>query len=178
MLLRNYYSTLTASTIGNTNVTEDVTQDLSPRYSRLVTGSYAIIDFRPEFFRSGAFGFTYGNMIYSGSFPAIGFGNNTANPTFNDYTPTGNVNTALNSVRKEYKIIYDDATKTYTCTGKYTLTNPTDNVLEINEIMLGYGDIRCYYTRDTLGDNSFTMGAKESVDFELTIKYTIAEPLQ
>lgn len=178
MLLRNYYSTLTASTIGNTNVTEDVTHELSPRYSRLATGSYAIKDFRPEFFKYGAFVFTYGNMIYNGSAPCIGFGNNTANPTFNDYAPTGNVKTTLNNVRAEYNTIYDDATKTYIFTGKYTLTNPTDNMLEINEIMLGYGDIGCYYTRDTLGDNSFTIGGKESVKFEITIKYTIAEPLQ
>ena len=178
MLLRNYYSTLTASTIGNRNVTEDVAQELSPRYSRLVNGSYAIKDFRPEFFKFGSFGFTYGNMIFDGDTPVIGFGNNTANPTFNDYTPTGNVKTTLNGVRADFKTIYDDATKTYIFTGNYTLTNPTDNVLEINEIMLGYGNIECYYTRDTLGDNSFTIGAKESVKFEITIKYTIAEPLQ
>ena len=44
--------------------------------------------------------------------------------------------------------------------------------------MIGSGSTGVYYTRDLLGENSFVFNAKESVDFELTIKYTIAEPLQ
>lgn len=185
LLLRNYYSSLTYSAIGKTNVIEDVSQELSPRYSRAINGNYALVPF-PQGILNSLYpcDFAYGS--YNQSYTrAIGFGNNTNGVTFNDYAPTSSVgNTAITAVRTNYNTTYDETTKTYTLVETYTLTNQLSTPLEVNEIFLGgKGDFASdlgfvYITRDLLGDNSFTIGDKESVKFELTIKYTIAEPLQ
>ena len=179
MLLRNYYTGLTNAAIGNKNITEDVSQTLSPRYSRNIAGDYVLAGFTSNFISSEYnFYFSYGATMNRDGVKAIGFGNNTTPPTFNDYIPTGNTATKLTAVKKTDNTVYDDNTKTYTNTSNYTLTNNTENDLEINEIMLGSSGTACYYTRDLLGENSFIIGANDSVNFEITIKYTIAEPLQ
>lgn len=178
MLLRNYYSGLTYSAIGNTNITEDVTPELSPRYSRKYNGDYELVYYASEIFSSGtSYAFSFGNNINKQGSCAIGFGDNTTEVTFNDYSPTGQYQ-PITSVLKSTKTTYNNNTKTYTKIAKFTLTNPYGTTLNINEIMLGSGNALVYYTRDLLGENSFVLNAKESVDFELTINYTIAEPLQ
>lgn len=185
LLLRNYYSSLTYSAIGKTNVIEDVSQELSPRYSRDVNGNYVLSPF-PQAVLNSAFPceFAYGSYFIS-AYRFIGFGNNTNAVTFNDYGPTSLVGkTPITAVRTSYNTTYDETSKTYTLVEIYTLTNRLSTPLEVNEILLGgRGSIgnengEIYITRDLLGDNSFTIGANESVKFELTIKYTIAEPLQ
>ena len=178
MLLRNYYSSLTYSAIGNTKVTEDVAIELSPWYSRRFNGNYSLADFISSIFSSNAScAFSFGAGMYNEAPCCIGFGDNTAEVTFNDYSPTGTY-TPIRSVQKSTETTYDNSTKTYTRIVKFTLTNPSSNILNINEIMIGAGSTLVYYTRDLLGENSFVINANESVDFELTIKYTIAEPLQ
>ena len=188
MLLRNYYSSLTYSAIGNTDVTEDVSHDLSPRYSRLPHGSYSLVAFPNALLNAEyqAF-FYYGGVNVTSGVRCVGFGSNETPPTFNDYAPSvsSGLTTRLTSVRTSSKTVYDDISKTYTFTEIYTLTNPTSNDLPINEILLGgLGSIsttasnQLFVTRDLLGDNSFTILGNESVKFELTVKYTIAEPLQ
>ena len=185
LLLRNYYSSLTYSAIGKDNVIEDVSQELSPRYSRTISGSYKLVPFPLGVLNSQyPCDFAYGPYTQSYT-RAIGFGNNTKEVTFNDYAPTSLVeNTRITAVRTNFKTTYDEATKTYTLVEIYTLSNQLSTPLEVNEIFLGGrgefgGDLGfVYITRDLLGDNSFTIGDKESVKFELTIKYTIAEPLQ
>ena len=185
MLLRNYYSSLTYSAIGNSNVIEDVSQELSPRYSRTINGKYALVPFPRDVINSlYACDFAYGPVNQS-YYRFVGFGNNTNAVTFNDYAPTSLVGGArITAVRSSYNTTYDETSKTYTTVELYTLTNQSSIPLEVNEILLGgKGEFRnevgaCYITRDLLGDNSFTIGANESVKFELTIKYTIAEPLQ
>ena len=178
---------MTYSAIGNTNVTEDVSYELSPRYSRLPNGSYALVAF-PDALLNANYApvFYYGAGVTSGA-RCIGFGSNETAPSFNDYAPSVSPTLArqLNSVRTSSKTVYDDMTKTYTLTETYTLTNPSSNDLLINEILLGgLGSIisttsnQLFVTRDLLGDNSFTIAGNESVKFELTVKYTIAEPLQ
>ena len=187
MLLRNYYTSLTRTAVGIYNVTEDVSQALSPRYSRAITGAYKTPLFIPEFisteyepsFKYGAWytlSQTNTRLIY--------FGDNTANVTFNDYAPTGEHTVQINSVRKQAITTYDENTKTYTSVETFTLTNNANYDLPINEILLAVnspssGEYAQYaYVRELLGENSFTLNSKESVNFELTIKYTIAEPLQ
>lgn len=188
MLLRNYYSSLTYSAIGNTNVTEDVARELSPRYSRLPTGTYALVAF-PNALLNASYPatFFYGVSTNISGARCIGFGSNETPTTFNDYAPvvTSGLSMPLSSTRVSSEIIYDDITKTYTLTELYTLTNTTNKNLVINEILLGgLGGIisttstQLYVTRDLLGNNSFTISGNESVKFELTVKYTIAEPLQ
>lgn len=191
MLLKNYYTCLTGAAIGTYNVTEDVSSDLSPRYSRLRSGAYQIITGNllysaissnavtsRKFFYGAYNSFTNSDRACS----VIGFGNNTEDVTFNDYTPTGDVSVSLVSTFKSASTTYDNNTKTYTHTSLYTLTNNSNYALPINEIMLGFytdvSDYLVYFTRDLLGNNSFTIESKESVNFELSIKYTIAEPLQ
>ena len=177
MLLRNYYSSLTYSAIGNTNITEEVTPELSPRYSRTNNGSYRLVSFPVNVTdTSRAFGFSYGNTI-TGDYRTIGLGNNETAVSFYDYTPHGTA-TSIASTRKSFSTVYDENTKTYTITELYVITNTSSNDLIINEIMLGSGNNYMYITRDLLGENSFTLNANESVNFEITIKYTIAEPLQ
>lgn len=188
MLLRNYYSSLTYSAIGDSNVTEDVAHELSPRYSRLPSGSYALVAF-PNALLNASYPatFFYGASPNISGARCIGFGSNETPPSFNDYAPSvsSGLTMQLNSTRVSSKIIYDDITKTYTLTELYTLTNTTKNNLVINEILLGglgsiigTTSIQLYVTRDLLGNNSFTISGNESVKFELTVKYTIAEPLQ
>lgn len=185
MLLRNYYSSLTYSAIGKSNVIEDVSPELSPRYSRAINGNYILVPFPQAAINSQyVCDFAYGSVNQS-YYRFVGFGNNTNAVTFNDYAPTSLVgNTSIRTVRTSYKTTYDETSKTYTLVELYTLTNPLSTALEVNEILVGgrgsIGDETgaCYITRDLLGDNSFTIGANESVKFELTIKYTIAEPLQ
>ena len=82
----------------------------------------------------------------------------------------------LTSVTTSNTTTYNDNTKTYTNVRMFTITNDSSNILPVNEILIGTRGIA--YIRELLGDNSFTIGAKESVKFELTIKYTVAEPLQ
>lgn len=200
MLLRNYYSTLTYSSVGNLNVTEDVAQNLSPRYSRNIAGDYILNPigntYVGEVMPSNASRlptFDYGANNYTGGSGSsnydrrIWFGSNTSEPTFNDYAPVSEHTVTLASTRTSYRTTYDEATHTYTSIEAYTLTNNSNYSLEVNEILIGattstdyYGVNKgsCAYTRDLLRENSFTIGAKESVKFELTIKYTIAEPLQ
>ena len=200
MLLRDYYSSLTYSSIGNSNVTEDVAHDLSPRYSRSISGNYILNplgnsyvgDILPsDIGREPTF--DYGAKDYVGGTSSskyarrIWFGSNTTSPTFNDYAPTGEHIVSLGSTRTSYQTSYDETTHTYTSVETFTLTNNSNYILEVNEILMGAttsidysGNNRgsCAYTRDLLGENSFSIGAKESVKFELTIKYTIAEPLK
>jgi hypothetical protein len=185
LLLRNYYSSLTYSAIGKNNVIEDVSPELSPRYSRRINGDYVLAPF-PQSILNTIYpcDFAYGSRTQS-YYRFIGFGNNTKAVTFNDYAPTSLVgDTTITSVRATSNTTYDETSKTYTLVETYTLTNQTSKQLEVNEILLGgRGDSGneqgyIYITRDLLGDNSFTIGANESVKFELTIKYTIAEPLQ
>ena len=188
MLLRNYYSSLTYSCIGDTNVTEDVSTDLSPRYSRIMDGNYRLVNF-PSYINDihTACEFIYGT--YYGGYPRrVWFGENTAEPTFNDYAPVSSVSyVQLNATRTSYNTTYDENTKTYTTVEMYTLTNNSSHTLNINEILYGGAgrnqqDGSFNYSipivREVLGDNSFTLQARESVKFELTIKYTIAEPLR
>ena len=49
LLLRNYYTSLTRSAVGASYVNEDVSQELSPRYSRSITGAYKTPLFIPDF---------------------------------------------------------------------------------------------------------------------------------
>lgn len=176
LLLRNYYSSLTFSAIGDSNITEEVTPELSPRYSRTTNGSYGLVDFPSTFINTRTpFVFYYGSSL-SLSVRTIGFGNNDTPVSFYDYIPQGTA-TTLVSTRKSYSTIYDQNTKTYTITELYVITNTSSNDLIINEIMIGSGD-NIYITRDLLGENSFTLNGNESVNFEITIKYTIAEPLK
>ena len=177
MLLRNYYSSLTGSAIGDTKVTEDVSQNLSPRYSRNIYGQYTIGSFTPSFINSGVgYSICYGAKIPSGAF-SIWFGKNTAPVSFDDYAPVSNYTSLqLTAVETSTNTIYDSNSKTYTTVKMYTITNPSDNELPVNEILIG--NDRTAYLREVLNENSFIIGAKESVKFELTIKYTIAEPLQ
>ena len=178
MLLRNYYSSLTYSAVGNNKVTEDVAVELSPRYSRQYDGNYKLAYYASEIFSSDtSYAFGFGNNINTQGSCSIGFGDNTTEVTFNDYSPTGTYQ-AITSVLKSTETTYNDNTKTYTKIAKFTLSNPYSTILNINEIMIGSGNTKVYYTRDLLGENSFVLNAKESVDFELTINYTIAEPLQ
>lgn len=183
LLLKNYYTSLTFSAIGNSNVTEDVSQEVSPRYSRLLDGSYALADFKPYVF-SPSYGMSYisyGKQYSSTSGQrALWFGSGTNPVTFNDYAPSTIQNVNIIFTRSSYTVVYDETTKTYTSTEIYTLTNNTDLTLEITEILLGapMGYYGIAYIRELLGENSFTFNARESVKFELTIKYTIAEPLQ
>lgn len=178
LLLRNYYSSLTYECVGDSNVTEDVTPELSPRYSRKYDGDYALTGYRGNIFSSSTiYSFGFGNLMNTQGVCCIGFGDNTAEVTFNDYVPTGKYQ-PITSTKKSNETTYDSNTKTYTTIVKFTLTNPSSNILNINEIMLGSASTYVYYTRDLLGENSFVLNANESVDFELTIKYTIAEPLQ
>lgn len=188
LLLRNYYSSLTASAIGNTNVTEDVSPNLSARYSRRPNGEYYLAFFPTDLLNTyTGCNFYYGNYIPSSNIRFVGFGNNTNQPTFEDYAPGGLVKGTLSANRTSNNTVYDANTKTYTLTETYTLTNNTDNIIEVNEILYGGSgysisdsgrSAAIYVTRDLLNENSFSIGAKESVKFELTIKYTIAEPLQ
>ena len=186
MLLRNYYTSLTRSAVGASYVNEDVTQELSPRYSRTITGAYKTSLFVPDFISTDTIpAFKYGAWYTSNQTNTrlIYFGNNTANVTFNDYAPTGEHVAEINSVRKTATTTYDENTKTYTSIETFTLTNNTNYDLPINEILLAVnaysGSYAQYaYVRELLGENSFTLNSKESVNFELTIKYTIAEPLQ
>lgn len=186
MLLRNYYTSLTRSAVGTSHVTEDVTQEISPRYSRSIRGEYKTPIFIPNFistdetpsFKYGAwytFSSTNTRLIY--------FGDNTANVTFNDYAPTGEHDVEINAIRKSATTTYDKNTKIYTNVETFTLTNNSNYDLPINEILLAVssysGEYAQYaYVRELLGENSFTLNSKESINFELTIKYTIAEPLQ
>ena len=186
MLLRNYYTSLTRSSVGTSNVTEDVSKELSPRYSRTITGAYKTLPFIPEFISTEVIpAFKYGAWHTSSQTNRrlIYFGNNTANVTFNDYAPTGEYVAEIDSVRKTATTTYDENTKTYTSVETFTLTNNNNYNLPINEILLAVtppsGAYAQYaYVRELLGENSFTLNSKESVNFELTIKYTIAEPLQ
>lgn len=188
MLLRNYYSSLTTSALGTGSyISEDVSQDLSPRYSRNYRGDYVLAQF-PAWLLDLSVNptFLFGQSSYPRALRVVNFGNNTTDVTFNDYGATG-TSTQLSDIRTDYKTTYDENTKTYTSIETFTLTNNTENVLEINEILLGGCGFetstngrgaQIYVTRNLLGENAFTMSARESVKFELTIKYTIAEPLQ
>lgn len=184
MLLRNYYTGLTNSAIGNYNVTEDVSPEISPRFSRNITGNYERADFLPKVFNlDNTSSICYGATSSSIYGRQIWFGNNTSPVTFYDYAPTGENPTVFSSTRTEATTTYDEATKTYTSVELYTITNGTTNTYPINEICLGgaYSQTsgkRVIYLRELLGENSFVLGPSESVKFELTIKYTIAEPLQ
>ena len=176
MLLRNYYSSLTRTSIGYTNITEDVSHELSPRYSRNISGNYVLEFFQPSFISSeNTFLFGYGARDVNG-LSCIWFGKNTAPVTFNDYAAVGDYRITLGAVETSNTTTYNDNTKTYTNVRMFTITNTSSNILPVNEILIGTGTIA--YIRELLGENSFTIGAKESVKFELTIKYTIAEPLQ
>ena len=181
MLLRNYYTGLTASAIGTNNITEDVSQNLSPRYSRTTNGNYALAFFTSNFIQTNQeFKFIYGIVPTPYSF-TIWFGKNTSAVNFNDYAPIADYNVILTSSETKNSTTYDDNLKTYTNVREYTLTNNSDNDLIVNEILIGGSNNVPYgtaYLRELMGDNSFTISAKESVKFELTIKYTIAEPLQ
>ena len=77
MLLRNYYTGLTASAIGTNNIIEDVSENLSPRYSRTTNGNYALVFFSSNFIQTNQeFHFIYG--IESSPYPfTIWFGKNT-----------------------------------------------------------------------------------------------------
>lgn len=183
LLLKNYYTSLTLSAVGNANVTEDVSQEVSPRYSRLANGNYSLANFKPYVFSANYLPeFIYYGTVYSTASGqrAIWFGNGTAPVTFNDYAPTATLFQRLTFTRASYNVVYDETTKTYTSTEIYTITNPSDANLKITEILLGAPEANygIAYIRELLGENSFTLGARESVKFELTIKYTIAEPLQ
>lgn len=177
LILRNYYSSLTASAIGENQVTEDVSQNLSPRYSRNIFGQYSPTGFSPSFTNSGyVYSFCYGTKIPTGSI-TIWFGKNTAPVTFDDYAPVSDyAGFQLTAVQTSTNTIYDSNSKTYTNVRMYTITNPSDKELPVNEILIGSD--RTAYLREVLNENSFIIGANESVKFELTIKYTIAEPLQ
>ena len=186
MLLRNYYTSLTRSTVGTSNVNEDVSQELSPRYSRSITGAYNTPPFIPDFINTSyepSFNYGAWYSVTPTNSRLIYFGDNTANVTFNDYAPTGEHTVEINSVRKSAITTYDENTKTYTSVETFTLTNNSKYDLPINEILLAIssssgGNAQYAYVRELLGGNSFTLNSKESVNFELTIKYTIAEPLQ
>ena len=176
MLLRNYYSSLTYSAIGNNNVTEDVSHELSPRYSRNIAGTYVLEYFNGTFISSdNTFLFAYGTYNIT-SKSCIWFGKNTAPVTFNDYAAVGDYSMQLTAVATSNTTTYNDNTKTYTNVRMFTITNNSSNILPVNEILIGTTKIA--YIRELLGENSFTIGANESVKFELTIKYTVAEPLQ
>ena len=179
LLLRNYYSSLTSASIGSYHVTEDISPELSPRYSRTIKGTYVQAKFAPNFISTNEdFGFAYGPTL-TGANNIIWFGKNTSPVTFNDYAPIGDYTVDLTRSQTKCNATYNSDTKTYTIISEYTLTNHSDNDLPVNEILIGRGaDSGVAYIREVLGENSFTIGAKESVKFEITIKYTIAEPLQ
>lgn len=181
-----------------TDTEEGITPELSPSYSRLINGTYArktlpsITPFALSSL-SGNDGYKsaigYGaNSIYSTSTTPdilIYLGKSNNEPTFGDYAPATDVNVRLAYQFKKRSASYDTTTKTYTNTVEVTLTNNSENILEVNEILLAYATSSSNISsnavcvsRDILGENAFTIGANESVGFELTIKYTIAEPLQ
>ena len=176
LILRNYYSSLTRSSIGDDNITEDVSRELSPRYSRNIAGNYVLEFFQPTFISSSnTFSFGYGTYNIN-TLSCIWFGKNTAPVTFNDYSAVGDYNVRLDAVQTSNNTTYNDNTKTYTNVRMFTITNTSSNILPVNEILIGTKTIA--YIRELLGENSFTIGANESVKFELTIKYTVAEPLR
>ena len=191
LLLKNYYTALTAQSVAvqGTQI-EGETADNNPRISTAINGDKAYnvlltndtIGLFPKYFFYGAINnsSTGGN---SGAGHHCWFGSSTAEVKFSDYAPVSNIgNYNLVGTKKSTTISYDETTKTYTMNGLYTITNNNNVELPINEICLGYTiaylSNSFIITRDLLGENSFILGAKESVNFEITIKYTIAQPLQ
>lgn len=200
MLLKNYYTALTASFIGGSGLIsgEEDTAN-SPRYSKNILGNTVACQLlgnlygatftknSPDDIYYGAIAPTGGGTSSYENPTCIWFGKNTTEPSFTDFAPQADYKVALGKTLTSSTLTYDANTKTYTRIYKYTLTNNSDYDLEINEILLGgsFGltngkssEGACAFTRDILGENSFTILSKESVKFELTIKYTIAEPLQ
>ena len=178
---------------GENEVTE------SPRYSLNIKGEYVqcslfgnlyAANFLNGYIESFSYGRTasYGGGTSSGENPSlVWFGSGTNEPVFTDFAPTANFEQYITKTNKSITRTYDPVTKTYTVTSLYVLTNPGTKDMAINEILIGgaYGiEYRpslpncCAFIREVLGENSFILEAKESVNFELTIKYTIAEPLQ
>ena len=180
MLLRNYYAGMTYNSVGNSNVTEDVSPELSPRYSRLFNGNYDLMPFY-----SNAFNPSYEAPIAYGKYTGyqeprvIWLGSGETETNFNDYTITGN-SVALRATHTKTVTTYDATTHTYTSVEEYTITNPSTTDLPVNEIGIGgsNGNRAVIYFRELLLENAFIISANESVKFELTTKYTIAEPLQ
>lgn len=198
MLLRNYYANLVGMSIPTENIT-DVSSELSPRYARDMTNTYFYMTYPTtqslQYLSTSNMRFVYGNLSSSYSTPSgytnlpmpfIAFGKGTNEPTFNDYSVLTDYSSPvfIANVFKNISTTYNENTKTYTTIANWTFTNKSSNNLEINEICLGVsnpyqsGTYRhMIYTRDLLVE-SFTLEAGESANFELTIKYTIPEPLQ
>ena len=135
MLLRNYYSALTYSSVGNSNVTEDVVPELSPRYSRLFNGNYDIMSFY-----SNVFNPTYEPPIAYGKYTGytqsrvIWLGSGETETNFNDYTITG-TSIGLRATRSKNITTYDATTHTYTSVEEYTITKKNHKGL-INDLLL------------------------------------------
>ena len=192
MLLKNYYTCSTATEVSTTDslIYNEESKELSPRFSKSIVGDlhavnkYAMPLRGIDFFHYGKYNRSQNSSGNGNAGSGCWFGNSTIEPTFDDYTVSGDYSTPLTKVYKGLEGSYDGSTKTYTVVASYTLTNPTSNQLVINEIALGftpsYGSgVGSYLiTRDLLGSEAFTIEANESVNFELTIKYTIAEPLR
>ena len=200
MLLRNYYTALTANMFHFNSLIDgenEVTQ--SPRYSLNINGEYVQCSlfgnlYAENFLNNYIDNFCYGRQTYTGGGTSSGenpsivwFGSGTNEPTFTDFAPTANFIRVIVKTNKSITRTYNPITKTYTVTSLYVLTNSGSDDMAINEILIGgaYGIERrpstpnsCAFIRDVLGENSFILEAGESVNFELTIKYTIAEPLQ
>ena len=198
MLLRNYYANLVGMSIPSGNIT-DVSSELSPRYARDMANVYFYMA-NPttqslQYLSTGNMRFVYGNLSSAYSTPSgyqnlpmpfIAFGKGTNEPTFNDYSVSTDYSSPvfIVNVFKNINTTYNENTKTYTTIANWTFTNKSTNNLEINEICLGVSNPHqsstyrhMIYTRDLLTE-SFTLEAGESANFELTIKYTIPEPLQ
>lgn len=200
LLLKNYYTALTATMFRYYQLIDgenDIT--LSPRYSITIDGNYAQCSlfgnlYAKNFLQDYIDYFAYGKQAYTGGGTSSGenpsivwFGSGTNEPLFTDYAPTADIKISLTKTNKSISRRYDANTKTFIVTTLYVLTNNSSNNLPINEILIGgaYGiEVRpstpnsCAFIREVLGENSFVLEAGESVNFELTIKYTIAEPLQ
>lgn len=172
---------------------------LSPRYSITIDGNYVQCSlfgnlFASNFLNGYIDNFAYGRQTYNGGGISTGqnpsivwFGSGTNEPSFTDYAPTANFKASITKTNKSLTRVYDANTKTFTVTSLYVLTNNSNNDLPINEILIGgaYGienrpstPNSCAFIREILKENSFILEAGESVNFELSIKYTIAEPLQ
>lgn len=200
LLLKNYYTALTA-TMFNFNALIDGENEVteSPRYSLNINGEYVQCSlfgnlYAANFLNGYIDKFCYGRETYYGGGTSPGnnpsivwFGSGTNDPSFTDFAPTTNFKQSIIKTNKSLRRTYDPITKTYTITSLYVLTNSGSNNMVINEILIGgaYGIENrpssancCAFIRDVLGENSFVLEVGESVNFELTIKYTIAEPLQ
>lgn len=192
MLLKNYYTSLCAKDTSTTDavMTGETDINTSPRFSTSLNGQkHAVPQYSFPF--NGSFVFYYGNynvsQSSSGNIDAgnkCWFGNSNVAPSFEDYSVNADTTLKLTSTYKSVDTSYNESTKTYTRTWKYVLYNGSSNALDIKEIYLGftpsYGNgVGSYLvTHDLLGENEFTIEAGESVNFELTILYTIAQALQ